>query len=324
MATTCSYKQTNPGRPLMFGIDATAPADFLRVLRSRFLRGLKLTLAVLATAWLAAPTTARAYPTDYVLSNASAVLAGTPYSMTGLFSVEGDFEYFAQFQLTGPGPLAGSYSCGGSTGGACPGGPLQLSGPDLVDAGDLQIRYASNLLSVEIDGFTDTAATGVVVPTGGPTRYSFYNASTVLNGDLESITGNFGFDPLTLLQYGAQLVLTGPAPYAGDYFFDLEPEGANYIYAGKGASAFLKIIFANNLSSSDADPLASLVYEDHGNGGGSTVAAATGFVVPDGVPVPAPEPTSLALLSAAIGLFLLSPRAIRRAGQPRPGEPDRV
>lgn len=134
-----------------------------------------------------------------------------------------------------------------------------------------------------------------------------------MNGDVESITGTFGFDPLTLLQYGAQISLTGPAPYAGNYYFDLEPEGANYIYAGKGASAFLKIILANNLSSADADPLASLVYEDHGNGGGSTSATATGFVVPDGVPVPAPEPTSLALLSAAIGLFLLSRDHRRRA-----------
>jgi hypothetical protein len=302
----------------MFGIDATAPAGFPRLLRSRFLRGLKLTLTVVAVAWLAAPSTAFAYPTDYVVSNASAVLAGTPYSITGLFSVEGNFEYFAQFQITGPGPLASSYSCGGSTGGACPGGPLQLSGPGLVDAAGLQIRYGSNPFSVKIDGLTDTAATGVVVPaTGGPTRYSFYNASTVLNGDVETITGTFGFDPLTLLQYGAQIFLTGPAPYAGNYFFDLEPEGPNYIYAGKGASAFLKFIFANNLSSADADPLASLVYEDHGNGGGSTGATAIGLVVPDGVPVPAPEPTSLALLSAAIGLFLLSPRGYRRRAPAR-------
>jgi hypothetical protein len=47
---------------------------------------------------------------------------------------------------------------------------------------------------VEIDGLTDTAATGVVVPAAvGPARYSFWSASTVLNGDFESITGYFGF-----------------------------------------------------------------------------------------------------------------------------------
>jgi hypothetical protein len=47
---------------------------------------------------------------------------------------------------------------------------------------------------VEIDGLTDAAATGVVVPAAvGPARYSFWSASTVLNGDFESITGYFGF-----------------------------------------------------------------------------------------------------------------------------------
>ena len=35
-----------------------------------------------------------------------------------------------------------------------------------------------------------------------------------------------------------------------------------------------------------------------------------------------PEPTSLALLSAALGLFLLNLRAIRRAGQPHSDRPE--
>jgi hypothetical protein len=44
----------------MFGIDAMTPADFRRPSRSRLLRGVKLTLVVVAAAaWLATTTTAR-------------------------------------------------------------------------------------------------------------------------------------------------------------------------------------------------------------------------------------------------------------------------
>ncbi|HXO90224.1 MAG TPA: hypothetical protein VN849_05475, partial [Stellaceae bacterium] len=48
---------------------------------------------------------------------------------------------------------------------------------------------------------------------------------------------------------------------------------------------------------------------------------ATGEAVPiSGGPLP--EPSSFALLGGALGLFLLSLRAIRRAGQPRPDQPE--
>jgi hypothetical protein len=79
-------------------------------------------------------------------------------------------------------------------------GAEQQLNPYRSAAVDYALVLGAPTASVEIDGLTDTAATGVVVPaTGGPTRYSFYNASTVLNGDVESITGYFDFDPLTLL-----------------------------------------------------------------------------------------------------------------------------
>jgi hypothetical protein len=57
----------------MFGIHALAPTASPPRLRSQLLSGFRLALVVITAAWLAAPTTARAQ-TDYVLSNASAVL----------------------------------------------------------------------------------------------------------------------------------------------------------------------------------------------------------------------------------------------------------
>jgi hypothetical protein len=62
-------------------------------------RGVKLTLVVAAAAWLATTTTARAQA-DYVLSNVSAVLNGTPVSISGSFINEGPLEYLANIQVT--------------------------------------------------------------------------------------------------------------------------------------------------------------------------------------------------------------------------------
>jgi hypothetical protein len=78
------------------------------------------------------------------------------------------------------------------------------------------------------------------------------------------------------------------------------------------------IIFANDLSFG-TDPLAEVMW------GNLTVdSAPTGFVCPSeslgaSCPAAVPEPTSLTLLGAALGLFLVSSvssRGIRRAGKP--------
>jgi hypothetical protein len=159
------------------------------------------------------------------------------------------------------------------------------------------------LTSVEINGFTDNAPTGVATPNGLPLTYSFVKAFTVLNGDLESITGDFGFDPLSDIQYAANINLTGPAPYAGNYFFDIELEGPNFIYTDRGGGIFLKISFANDLSSC-ADPLAGTTYQTPGPGFIGN-APASGLVVPAAGVCAVPEPTSIALLGAALGLLLL-------------------
>jgi hypothetical protein len=317
----------------MFGIDAMTPADFRRPSRSRFLPGVKFTLVVAAAAWLAATTTARAQETDYVLSNVSAVLNGTPVSISGSFTVEtGLGTYLANIQVTAPpfSPYGGGYfwdTC--PNGGVCdfvesPNGVVAYSGPD-GSGNSIEIGLAGGSITsvaIKSDGttVTDSAPTGAAVVVGRSVDYNFSsNASTVLNGKLESISGYFTFDPLTDIEYIAQIQLTGPAPYDYVYGFDTEREGPAAIEAG--ISAEMQMVFANNLSLAD-DPLASVTVS------GTTDTAPTGFVCPGSenfgasCPATVPEPTSLALLGAALGLFLVSARASRRAGKPHRDQPE--
>ena len=301
-------------------MDAMTPTDLPRLLRSTtigLLRGLRLTLATAATAWLSAPTVSHAgFIVDYVFSNASAVLDGAPVSITGFFSMVPSLqaELRADIQISGPTRYAGLYQNKGYL--DLP--QLDYLGePNLVKAGNLQIRFANNLSSssdplVSVEIVTGSGAvvasdpTGAAVVTGGSLDY--VNASAVLNGVPVSYSGGFEFDPLTHVEWDAQIQVTGPAPNAGLCFLDTEQAVADAVFAicpwfGQN---FTEFHFANDLSSSVADRLdyiRSGVYFDF---------APT--ALPPGVAAPVPEPTSLALLGVALGLFLLSPWTIRGAG----------
>ena len=315
----------------MFGIDAMRPTDPLRRLRSPsigFLRGFRLALAVVATVWLTAPTTSRAYVgppvTDFVFSNASAVLNGTPVSVSGRFAVGGG-EWFAGINVTGNSPYAGGYSWDLPYDILNPNPPF-LSGSDLVAASDgdnvLHISVGNDLslasVSITSGGTTVTgsAPTGGVVVTGHSIDYSFSNASTVLNGVSEAITGGFTFDPLTDIEYMAQLGFNN----SGGYGFDAEYLGGGAVMESGSPQGLIQIGFANNLSFA-ADPLEYVQVVD---GAPGFDPAPTGFAVPDGVPVPAPaigsDPIVIALIGGIFGLFLLSP--IWRAGQPHADRPE--
>jgi len=90
------------------------PTDLPRPLRSAIglLRGLRLTFAAAATAWLATPTICHAAIIDYEFSNATTVLNGVPETISGLVSFGGNAESYAVIQLTGPAPYAGLYYAG--------------------------------------------------------------------------------------------------------------------------------------------------------------------------------------------------------------------
>ena len=306
------------------------PTDLPRPLRAAIglLRGLRLTFAAAATAWLATPTICHAI-IDYEFSNATTVLNGVPESISGLvsFCCSGT-EPYAVIQLTGAAPYGGLYSI------FPPGYFTGRSDTFLAEGsgGTLQIRFANDLsfgtdplASVEITRpggsvVTDAAPTGVAVAVATPILYVFSNASTVLNGTPESITGGFTYDPLTLVEYPMPsfsdpvlpaITFTGPPPYAGSCFFDTELTSSNSISASCPPSFIMGTVFsfAHPLSTT-ADPLVRV-----------NEFLATGEAVPiSGGPLP--EPSSFALLGGALGLFLLSLRAIRRAGQPRPDQPE--
>jgi len=162
-----------------------------------------------------------------------------------------------------------------------------------------------SITSVVIDGVTGTNPTGGAVEIGQALSYQL-NASTVLNGKRESITGGFDFDPLTDIEWGALIQFTGPAPFAGLWPFDAEqlPVG-DLVDLDLNGWDLIQIKFANDLSYG-TDPLASVRF-----GLDAFDTSPTGFAV--GPPAPTvPEPTTLSVLGAALGLLLLSPWAIRR------------
>ena len=84
--------------------------------------------------------------------------------------------------------------------------------------------------------------------TGQPLQYDFVDTSTVLDGEPEEITVDFRFDPSTHIEYGAQIQLTGPAPYAGLYGFDDEYLGSEGNVVNFGGFSPTHIVFANPLS----------------------------------------------------------------------------
>ena len=293
----------------MFATDAMAAADRRRQSRSRLL-GLELTLAISAAAWLGAPTTARALPqTDYVLSNVSAVFGGTRESISGVFTVGVGDEWYAQFN----GSSCSLCFTGGNIVHAIP-----INGNTIVTDG-WQITFSSDFSSVTSikstvgAGITGTDVTGGAVATASPMEYTFADASTVLNGTPETIAGHFGYDPLTLIQYGADIQLTGGGPYAGTYSFDAELLGGGDFIEAEGGGKFLHISFENKLSLAD-DPLAYV-------SGVGTDPAPTGFVCPGAGPcaIAAPEPASFAILGSALGLLFFGPWATRRAARRRAG-----
>jgi len=315
----------------MFETDAMTTAGARRRFRSS--RMVRLTSAIAAMAWLAAPTISRAGPeTDYVLSNVSADFNGTPVSIRGSFTSDGSNEWLAFIQVTGPFPYGGEYSYDYFSFGPptilTPLSPLAGSG---VNAGGLQISFGNILpsgarpvASVVINGVTGTNPTGDAVTTGMASDYHFLNASTVLNGKTESIDGFFTFDPLTDVEYFAQIALVNQSGHTDlSCFFDAEPVGIGTVAEADCGRGFIQFDFANKLAS--APDLLREVDLD-GFAGISVDNAPTGVAYPSGVPLgtclaAVPEPPTLSTLGPALGTLLLGRWAVRRAGQPATDQP---
>ena len=306
--------------------DAIAPTDFpRRFIRSRtiwLLRGLGFTL-VAVTGWLAAPAISHATPIDYILSDASVILGGIPETISGSFIVDpgNQTEYGANIQITGAAPFAGVYSV--------PSGGIPLpSANQVVGFGNgavLSMHFADNmstvnnpLASVTITNngnvVSGTAPTGAAVPIAEAITYTLANVTTtVFNGTPQPVTGFFIYDPLPQIQYSA--IFSTPV---GTLFNDLAPGFPREVISGAGP--VIRLFLENDLAFA-ADPVIEIDLQTSSNFTRDT--SPTGAVVPiAGGPISAPEPTSLAILGAAIGLFLLLPWAVRRAGQSHTDEPE--
>ena len=97
----------------MFVIDAMTPTLFCRRVGAsrtmRVLRGLRLTPAVMAAAWLAMPTICHASFIEYTL-NASFVLNGEQETISNqTFLISDDGKETFEMQVTGGAPFAGLY-----------------------------------------------------------------------------------------------------------------------------------------------------------------------------------------------------------------------
>ena len=128
--------------------------------------------------------------------------------------------------------------------------------------------------------------------------------TTVFNGTPQPVTGFFLYDPLPNIQYSA--IFQTPV---GTLFNDMAPGFPKEVISGIGPNIHL---FLENDLSFAADPVIRISLQTASSFTVDT--SPTGAVVPiSGGPIAAPEPTSLAILGATIGLFFLLPWTVRRS-----------
>jgi hypothetical protein len=138
-----------------------------------------------------------------------------------------------------------------------------------------------------------------------------------------TLTGTFTFDPTVPTLVSVDLTLTGtgitPLPVSPDVFtITQSPFTPNSFLALSSATNNLMLVeFVNPLGNSP-DPIELLTLQAPAC---TPSACITSSVVGSASPAATPEPPALALLSAALGLFLIIQRASRRERRPHPDQP---
>jgi hypothetical protein len=139
-----------------------------------------------------------------------------------------------------------------------------------------------------------------------PITYNFI--PPIAAGTDITITGDFTFDPNGTVLSAANLYVTNgpePGPYTAPF-----DAAASFIAIEQAVSTVvLVIIFADDLGPA-ADEVTKIQFVGLPNNMNMSFAATAGTATP--LATPTPEPGSLALLAAAIGLFLV----MRRVGSP--------
>ena len=176
-------------------------------------------------------------------------------------------------------------------------------------------RVAARALMLMLLAMAVVAGSHVLASTAAsaaPIVFTFLNASAVLRaspggpGSPEAITGTFTFDPATLLESNVEIVLTGAPAFAGSYIqAAASPTSADVIHAEMdrfpAPNAQLRITFQFPLGLA-SDPLSEVVYD------APLVIFRDFSPVGSAVAALVPEPSSLALFAAALGLFLIGCR----------------
>ena len=153
--------------------------------------------------------------------------------------------------------------------------------------------------------------------------------TAVLDGATVQISGFFGYDPETNTTCCRDIGLIGPAPYEGTYLLDVFGlRAADDVFASLSGfaadDAAVRIVFSSNFPFVTA-AISSVIWAPDGNVFDDDSSAVTddnpiGAAFCSGnCFVAAPEPTSLAILGAALGLLLFSPRPSRAPWPTTPG-----
>ena len=171
-------------------------------------------------------------------------------------------------------------------------------------------RIRALLIATAATALAITAAPSAVTAT--PITYDLVGASaTFFANGTDTLTGNFTFDPSTDTLNSVDITVAGPVCCTGEYTtpHSASNDAIEMTRVDGSLTDFLTLTFLNPLSS--ASDLLSKYHAIEGTAEINSSSVA-------GTAVPAPEPSSFALLAGAVGLFLLSCRKGWRRRETRP------